>query len=183
MEDQQIIDLYFARSETAIAETERKYGNYCRSIAGNILHDGSDSEECVSDTWLRAWEAMPPQRPTRLGAFLGRITRNLALDRWRARNSRSRGGGAVSEELDECLTTGDPTEAMTDRVVLTQVLDRFLAELPEKKRKLFLRRYWYFSSVEELSRDFGMSRSNVKMTLLRLRRELKELLIREGIEP
>lgn len=183
MEDQAIIDLYFARSEIAIAETEQKFGNYCRTIAGNILRDGSDSEECVSDTWLRAWNAIPPQRPARLGTFLGRITRNLALDRWRARTSQSRGGGAIPEELDECLTAGDPTQTMTDRVVLTQVLDRFLEGLPPKKRKLFLRRYWYFSTVEELSRDFGMSRSNVKMTLLRLRRELKELLIQEGIEP
>lgn len=183
MEDQQIIDLYFARSETAIAETERKYGNYCRTIAGNILRDESDSEECVSDTWLRAWNAMPPQCPARLGAFLGRITRNLALDRWRLAGAQSRGGGAVCEELSDCLTAGDPTQTLVDRVVLTQVLDRFLAGLPPKKRRLFLRRYWYFSTVEELSRDFGMSQSNVKMTLLRLRRELKELLIQEGIEP
>ena len=153
MEDQQIIDLYFARSETAIAETERKYGAYCRTIAGNILSNLQDCEECVSDTWLRAWNAMPPQRPARLGVFLGRITRNLALDRWRARTSESRGGGVIPEELGECLTAGDPTGAMTDRVVLTQLLNRFLEGLPPKKRKLFLRR------------------------------ELKELLIQEGIEP
>lgn len=183
MEDQQIIELYFARSETAIAETARKYGNYCRTIAGNILRDDSDSEECVSDTWLRAWNAIPPQRPARLGTFLGRITRNLALDRWRSRTSQSRGGGVIPEELDECLTAGDPTQTMTDRVVLTQVLDRFLEGLSPNKRKLFLRRYWYFATVEELSRDFGMTQSGVKMTLLRLRRELKEILIQEGIEP
>lgn len=183
MEDDQIIALYFARSESAIAETDRKYGPYCRTIAGNILRDPEDGEECVSDTWLRAWEAMPPERPANLRAYLGRITRNLALDRLRAANAVSRGAGEIREELDECLTAGDPTGAMVDKIVLTQALDRFLAGLPPKKRKLFLRRYWYFSSVEELSRDFGMSRSSVKMTLLRLRQALREQLKQEGIEP
>ena len=177
MDDKQIIALYFARSEVAIGESEKKYGAYCRTIAGNILPIRADAEECVSDTWLRAWGAIPPNRPERLGAFLGRITRNLALDRLRSNK------GAVREELSECLTLGDPTAGMVDRVVLTAALDRFLAGLPQKKRKLFLRRYWYFSTVEELARDFGMSESGVKMTLLRLRRELRAQLKQEGIEP
>ena len=177
MDDKEIIALYFARSEEAIGESEKKYGAYCRTIAGNILPDRADAEECVSDTWLRAWGAIPPNRPERLGAFLGRITRNLALDRLRSNK------GAVREELSECLTLGDPTAGMVDRVVLTAALDRFLAGLPQKKRKLFLRRYWYFSTVEELARDFGMSESGVKMTLLRLRRELRAQLKQEGIEP
>ena len=177
MDDKEIIALYFARSEEAIGESEKKYGAYCRTIAGNILPIRADVEECVSDTWLRAWGAIPPNRPERLGAFLGRITRNLALDRLRSNK------GAVREELSECLTLGDPTAGMVDRVVLTAALDRFLAGLPQKKRKLFLRRYWYFSTVEELARDFGMSESGVKMTLLRLRRELRAQLKQEGIEP
>ena len=177
MDDKEIIALYFARSEEAIGESEKKYGAYCRTIAGNILPNRADAEECVSDTWLRAWGAIPPSRPERLGAFLGRITRNLALDRLRSNK------GAVREELSECLTLGDPTAGMVDRVVLTAALDRFLAGLPQKKRKLFLRRYWYFSTVEELARDFGMSESSVKMTLLRLRRELRAQLKQEGIEP
>ena len=179
MEDQQIIELFYARAECAIEECAKKYGAYCRTIAGHILPDDSDVEECVSDTWMRVWNAIPPNRPERLGAFLGRITRNLALDRLRAEKRRC----LIREELGECLTAGDPTASMVDRVVLTQALDRFLAGLPPKKRKLFLRRYWYFSTVEELARDFGMSQSNVKMTLLRLRRELKEQLNQEGIEP
>lgn len=179
MEDKQIIELFFARSEDSIKESEKKYGSYCRTIAGHILPDPADAEECVSDTWLRAWEAIPPNRPERLRAFLGRITRNLALDRLRTEKKRC----PIREELGECLTRGDPTGAMVDRVVLTAALDRFLAGLPHMKRKLFLRRYWYFATVEELARDFGMSESNVKMTLLRLRRELKELLQQEGIEP
>ena len=178
MDDKQIIELFFARSEEAIGESEKKYGAYCRTIAGNILPDRADAEECVSDTWLRAWGAIPPNRPERLGAFLGRITRNLALDRLRAEKKRC----PVQEELGECLTLGDPTAGMVDRVVLTAALDRFLAGLPQKKRKLFLRRYWYFSTVEELARDFGMSESGVKMTLLRLRRELRAQLKQEGIE-
>lgn len=177
MDDKEIIALYFARSEEAIGESEKKYGAYCRTIAGNILSNRADAEECVSDTWLRAWGAIPPNRPERLGAFLGRITRNLALDRLRSNK------GTVREELSECLTLGDPTAGMVDRVVLTAALDRFLAGLPQKKRKLFLRRYWYFSTVEELARDFGMSESGVKMTLLRLRRELRAQLKQEGIEP
>ena len=179
MDDKQIIELYFARSEAAIGESEKKYGAYCRTIAGHILPNSADAEECVSDTWLRAWGAIPPNRPERLGAFLGKITRNLALDRLRMEKRRC----PIREELAECLTAGDPTGARTDRVVLTAALDRFLAGLPPKKRKLFLRRYWYFATVEELTRDFGMSESSVKMTLLRLRRELKEQLKQEGIEP
>ena len=179
MEDKEIIELYFARSEEAVRETEKKYGGYCRTIAGSILPDAADAEECISDTWLRAWGAIPPNRPERLGAFLGCITRNLALDRLRAEKKR----GPVQQELSECLTLGDPTGAMVDRMVLTQALDRFLAGLPTKKRKLFLGRYWYFATVQELARDFGMSQSNVKMTLLRLRRELREQLKQEGIEP
>ena len=179
MDDKQIIELYFAQSEAAIGESEKKYGAYCRTIAGHILPNAGDAEECVSDTWLRAWGAIPPNRPERLGAFLGKITRNLALDRLRMEKRRC----PIREELAECLTAGDPTGAMTDRVVLTAALDRFLAGLPPKKRKLFLWRYWYFATVEELTRDFGMSESSVKMTLLRLRRELKEQLKQEGIEP
>ena len=179
MEDKQIIELYFARSEEAIGESAKKYGGCCRTIAGHILPNAAAAEECVSDTWLRAWGAIPPNRPERLGAFLGKITRNLALDRLRMEKRRC----PIREELAECLTAGDPTGAMTDRVVLTAALDRFLAGLPPKKRKLFLRRYWYFATVEELTRDFGMSESGVKMTLLRLRRELKEQLKQEGIEP
>ena len=179
MDDKQIIELYFARSEAAIGESEKKYGVYCRTIAGNILTNRADAEECVSDTWLRAWDSIPPTRPERLGAFLGRITRNLALDRLRAEKRKC----PIREELGECLPQGDPTASMVDRVVLTQVLDRFLEGLPPKKRRLFLRRYWYFASVQELARDFGMSQSSVKMTLLRLRRELKEQLKQEGSEP
>ena len=179
MEDKQIIELYFARSEEAVRETVNKYGGYCRTIAGRMLPNVADAEECVSDTWLRAWGSIPPARPERLGAFLGRITRNLALDQLRAEKRQC----PIREELGECLTQGDPTAGLVDRVVLTAALDRFLAGLPPKKRKLFLQRYWYFCTVEELARDFGMSESGVKMTLLRLRRELKKLLQQEGIEP
>ena len=179
MNDASIINLYWERSENAIKETDIKYGRLCSRLANNILNNVCDAEECVSDTWLRAWGAIPPNRPERLGAFLGKITRNLALDRLRSEKRQC----PVQEELAECLTAGDPTGVMTDRVVLTAALDRFLAGLPPKKRKLFLRRYWYFATVEELTREFGMSESNVKMTLLRLRRELREQLKQEGIEP
>ena len=179
MDDKQIIELYFERSEEAIGESSKKYGGYCRTIAGNILSSSADVEECVSDTWLRVWGAIPPNRPECLRAFIGRIIRNLALDRLRAAKKRC----PIQEELAECLLQRDPTAGMTERVVLTAALDRFLAGLPSRKRKMFLRRYWYFSTVEELARDFGMSESGVKMTLLRLRRELQVQLKQEGIEP
>ena len=178
MEDKQIIELYFARSEDAIGESAKKYGGYCRTIAGHILPNAADAEECVSDTWLRAWGAIPPNRPERLGAFLGKITRNLALDRLRMEKRRC----PIREELAECLTAGDPTGAMTDRVVLTAALDRFLAGLPPKKRKLFLRRYWYADSVQDIARRYHMSQSKVKSMLFRTRNSLREHLQKEGFD-
>ena len=179
MTESTIMELLHRRDPEALSALQREYHRYCTAIAGGILADRADVEEVVADVWMQVWNSIPPNRPERLGAFLGKITRNLALDRLRMEKRRC----PIREELAECLTAGDPTGAMTDRVVLTAALDRFLAGLPPKKRKLFLRRYWYFATVEELTRDFGMSESSVKMTLLRLRRELKEQLKQEGIEP
>ncbi len=176
MEDAAIIALYWERSESAVESTQEKYGARCRGIAWNILRSDADSEECVNDTWLRAWDAMPPERPTRLGAFLGRITRNLALDRLKKRGSRKRGGGRLElalSELEECLPSGgDPA----DELALRELLDRFLASLNEDARVIFLRRYWYMLSVEEVARGLGASRSKVKSSLMRSREKLRELL-------
>lgn len=184
MEDAAIIELYWARSESAIGSTQEKYGGRCRGIAWNILRSDSDSEECVNDTWLRAWDAMPPERPAKLGAFLGRITRNLALDRLKKRDSQKRGGGRLPlalSELEECVPSGDDPARCVDELALRELLDRFLASLNEDARVIFLRRYWYMLSVEEVARGIGVSRSKVKSSLLRSREKLRELLEKEGI--
>lgn len=184
MDDWQIIALYNERSEAALSETSAKYGKYCRTIAYNILYNEEDSEECVNDTWLRAWEAIPPQYPNRLSAFLGKITRNLALNRYKQNAAKKRGGGQtmlVLEELAECVPGTDGTEEVVEEALLVEVLNRFLADLPAEKRKMFLRRYWYLSSVKEIAEDFNLGESNVKMTLLRIREQLKSVLEKEGI--
>ena len=184
MDDRQIIALYNERSEAALSETEKKYGRYCRTIAYNILNNEEDSEECVNDTWLKAWEAIPPRCPDSLAAFLGKITRNLALNLYKHKNREKRGGGQtmlVLEELAECVPGADSTEEAVDEALLAEVLNGFLAELPTEKRKIFMRRYWYLSSVKEIAEEYGLSESKVKMTLLRLRSKLKTVLEKEGI--
>ncbi len=184
MDDRQIIALYNERSEAALSETAKKYGRYCRTIAYNILYNEEDSEECVNDTWLKAWESIPPRCPECLAAFLGKITRNLALNLYKHKNREKRGGGQtilVLEELAECVPGTDSTEAAVDGALLTEVLNGFLEELPAEKRKIFMRRYWYLSSVKEIAEEYGLSESKVKMTLLRLRSKLKQTLEKEGI--
>ncbi|MBO5071055.1 MAG: sigma-70 family RNA polymerase sigma factor [Roseburia sp.] len=184
MDDRQIIELYHERSEAAISETADKYGRFCHYIAVNILHNEQDSEECVNDTWLRAWNAMPPQRPNKLSAFLGKITRNLALDKYKFYSREKRGGGQVAfalEELAECVPAPNNTEqAVTDKM-LVSILNEFLATLPAEKRKIFVRRYWYLSPVVEIAKDFSLSESNVKIILHRTRAKLKHVLEKEGI--
>ena len=184
MDDNRIIDLYWARSEEAIQESDRKYGPYCRTIAWNILQDRGDSEECVNDTWLQAWNAMPPKKPSLLKAFLGKITRNLALDKYRFYGAQKRGGQETDlalEELRGCVPHPTTTEQAIDDLALTQALDRFLAGLKPETRKLFLRRYWYASPIRDIARDYGMSESKVKTTLFRTREKLRVFLEQEGI--
>ena len=184
MDDLAIIDLYFARQEQALEETDRKYGPYCRTIAGHILHNPQDTEECVNDTWLRAWNAMPPHRPNSLSAFLGKITRNLSLDRCRVSRADKRGGGAVEvalEELGDCVPSRQTVEDTLDASELTRMLDRFLRTLPEKECFLFLRRYWYMDSTREMSSRFAMSEPAVKAMLHRTRKKLRDYLEKEGI--
>lgn len=184
MDDRQIIELYNERSEAAISETADKYGKYCHYIAYNILYNEQDSEECVNDTWFRAWNTIPPQQPNKLSAFLGKITRNLALDRYKYYTREKRGGGEttlVLEELNECLTYGNSTEQAVDEMLLVEKLNAFLRSLPAKKRQVMVRRYWYLSPIHEIANDFGMSESGVKTLLHRTRNELKQILEREGI--
>ncbi len=185
MEDSRILELYEKRSETAIRETESTYGRYCRSIAHGILGNDADVEECVNDAYLKVWNAIPPDRPMRLDHYLGRIVRNLALDRRKAKTRVKRGGGQyplVLEELSETLAGGESVEERYEAARLTEALNRFLEQLSKEKRILFLARYWYFKSIEEIARQFGLSQSKVKMTLLRTRNELKDYLKKEDIE-
>jgi len=182
MDDKTIVELYWQRDEGAIAASHAKYGGYCHAIAYNILNNALDAEECVSDTWLRSWDAMPPQRPKLLSAFFGKITRNLSLDRWRRNTAEKRGGSqteAALEELAGCVphTVGDPA----DDLALTEALGTFLGALSPKKRNIFLRRYWYLDSVEEIAKDYRMTRSGAASMLRRLRLDLKSYLEREGI--
>jgi RNA polymerase sigma-70 factor (ECF subfamily) len=181
MEDTKIIDLYFARNETAITETDQKYGTYCRSIAWNILQNHEDSEECVSDTWLRAWNAMPPQRPRVLRQFLAKITRNLSLDRFRADHAQKRGSGEVPlalEELKECVGSGDPaTDA--ERKLLEELIGQFLQQLSQRDRGVFLRRYFYMESRKDIAARYGMKETNVRLCLSRTRQRLREYLRKE----
>ena len=184
MDDKQILDLYWARSERAISETADKYGRYCHSIARNILHSIEDSEECVNETWLKAWETIPPKRPDRFPVFLGKITRNLSLNRYKRYTAEKRGGGQTAlalHELQECVPAGDCVEEIVDDMALAEVLNHFLASLSEEPRKIFMRLYWYLSSVKEIAEDFSMGESKVKMSLLRSRNQLRKLLEKEGI--
>ncbi len=184
MEDSAIIDLYWARQEQALAETDQKYGTYCRTIAYHILSSREDTEECVNDTWLRAWNAMPPQRPSVLSAFLGRITRNLSLDRWKLAKAAKRGGGQLPlalDELGECIPSSDLVEAQLEEKELSRQIDRFLRDLPERDCCIFLRRYWYVDSVSDIAKRYHMAEGSVKSTLYRLRKKLQAHLEKEGV--
>ena len=184
MEDNQIIRLYFDRSEEAISQTAAKYGKYCHTIAYNILHNFEDSEECVNDTYWKAWNIIPPRRPRRLAAFLGRITRNLSLDKYRYYTADKRNGGELAvalEELGDCISFIGSMDDHTEEIVLVEVLNSFLASLSAEHRKIFMRRYWYVSSVKEIADDYDITESKVKMSLLRSRNQLKAALEKEGI--
>ena len=185
MSDEQIIALYWERSESAIAETAVAYGSYCHKIAMNILADNEDADECVNDTYARAWSAIPPARPNKLSAFLGRITRNLALHIWEKRQAGKRGGGQldlVLSELEELLPDGGSSvERQVESASITASLNRFLSEQADVNRLLFVRRYWHTDKLEEIAADLGMSVSKAKSILFRMRKNLKIHLEQEDI--
>lgn len=184
MRDAEILDLYWARDEQAIEETQRSYGKYCHSIAYHILHDREDSDECVNDTWLRAWNAIPPGRPERLALFLGTITRNLSFDRWKRKKAKKRGGGEMElalDELMECVPSSHSTEEAVEAAELERLIDEFLHTLPERECSIFLRRYWYVEEYSEIARRFRMNLNTVKTSLFRTRIKLREYLEQEGI--
>lgn len=183
MEDEKIIDLYWQRQETAIVATAEKYGPYCTAIADGILHSARDTEECVSDTWLAAWNAMPPHRPSILSAFLGKLTRNLAFNRYTRERAQKRGGGEtelVLEELAEVVSGGEDVYSELERQELARELNLFLNALDGKKRAIFLQRYWYALSVGSIAARWGMKENAVSMTLHRLRCGLRQYLTERG---
>lgn len=181
MDDAKIISLYFSRDESAITETDKKYGRYCRAVAENILRDEPDAEECVSDTYLRTWQTVPPTRPTSLKAYLGRIARNLALDRYRKSRAKKRSGEAMlsADELYECAPSTDAP--IDDSLSLADAINRFLASLPQKSRVPFVQRYFYCMTTAEIAKANLMRESAVKVGLMRVRDAFKQFLIREGL--
>lgn len=183
MDDLQIIELYFERSEKAISETEKKHGRYCMSIANRILRSDQDAEECVNDTYLRAWNAIPPARPTHLRAFLGRITRNLALNRYATLHAEKRGNGAelALEELAEVLADPDSEIDRVETDALRESINRFLGSLPRDTRIMFVRRYFYLLPIAEIADGLGTNENRVKVTLHRTREKLRAYLEKEGI--
>ena len=183
MEDKAIIDLYWARNEQAIFETEKKYGNYCWSIAQNILHNRADTEECVNDTWLKAWSSLPPQKPSILSAYLGTITRNLSLNRCRSASSQKRGQGIfplVYEELEESIPDNCAVEHTVALRELGRQIDSFLRTLSQIDCCIFLRRYWYMDTTRQIAQRCHMTESGVKVNLHRTRKKLKTYLEQEG---
>lgn len=183
MNDRQILALYWARDEHAVDETAAKYGRYCHAIAYHILGDEADAEESVNDTYLDAWNSIPPHRPARLATFLGKITRRIAVDRFRRRTAQKRGGGqteAVLSELQDCIPDHRSVEQEIDRRQLQHIINAFVKALPDTQRRVFLCRYWYMESVEEIAARFGFSQSKVKSMLYRTREKLRARLTKEG---
>ena len=185
MDDNAILDLYFARSEQAIAETDRKYGRYCYSIANHILASPSDAEESVNDTYFAAWKLIPPRRPQRFGPFLGKLTRNLSIDRWRKNTASKRGGGETQlllDELAECVSGSESPETELLKKELTTALNRFLRRLPEQDRTVFLLRYYYAGTLPEIAQKTELSTNQVKYILQRTRKNLAKTLKQEGLQ-
>ena len=183
MDDSRIIELYWERSENAINETAKKYSKYCRYISYNILHNNEDVEECVNDTYLRTWNAIPPKNPNCLATFLGKITRNLSLDKYKQYTAEKRGSGQTElalSELEDCIPARSDVEQVIDEQILVKAINGFLEALPKIKRIIFVRRYWYLSSIKEIAGEYGMGENKAKSMLFRTRNELKKYVEKEG---
>ena len=183
MEDSKILELYCSRSEDAIAQTDKKYGRYCYSIAYNILRDNGETEECVNESYFKTWNVIPPQFPENLATFIGKIVRHTAFDVFRSKMTQKRGGGEanlVLSELEECIGNND-VEDEIDRKETLKVITEFLDNTDVQKRRIFILRYWYVMPVKEIADKSGMSESSVKVTLHRLRDALKKELMKNGL--
>ena len=184
MTDEKIIELYFERDEKAVSMSQESYGAYCLSIGNEILQSNEDAEECVNETWLRAWNIIPPQKPRKLSTFFGRITRNIAFDKYREKHSQKRGKGlmaVVLDELDECIPDSFDTDKHIDNSELKQILDEFLESLSQKDSVIFLARYWYAKSLHDISRKYKINENTVKASLFRSRNKLRECLAKADI--
>ena len=183
MEDHRIIELYWQKNEDAIKETDRKYGTYCFAIANNILRSTEDSKECVNDTWLSAWNAIPPQKPRILQMFLAKITRNLSFNRFNARSAKKRGGGEiilVLDELAECIAGEADVEREYEAKELGQCIRLFVRALPERDGNVFVRRYFFTEPVWEIAKRYDLTENHVLVILSRTRKKLKTHLKKEG---
>ncbi|MBR2751356.1 MAG: sigma-70 family RNA polymerase sigma factor [Clostridiales bacterium] len=183
MEDKSIIELYFSRDENAISESQKKYGSFCHAIAWNLLESHEDSEECVNDTMLAAWNAIPPTRPNSLRAFLGGITRKLALMVFRKRTAKKRNFGIMQslDELFEIVPSSQNVEKAIEMHELSKIIDHWLDSLAQKDRVLFVRRYWFGDAVSDLANKAGMSSNQLSQKLFALRKQLKTFLEKEGV--
>ncbi len=183
MEDREIVELYWQRSDRAVQESEKKYGPWCRTIARNIVADPRDAEECVSDTWLRAWNAMPPQRPKLLRPWLGKVVRNLAINRWEKNRAQKRYAGVelLLDELSEAIPSPQTVERTLEARELGELISAWLRDLPAQDRKLFLRRYWNGEALKDLAGPLGESQEQLAQRTFRLRRALKTELERNGV--
>ena len=182
MEDARIVELYWARSERAIDETSAKYGKYCYAISHNILANAEDADESVNDTYLAAWNSIPPHRPAILSTFLGKIARRISIDKWRARSAEKRGGGELAlalDELSECVPSDTNVEQIVEAEELGKAIDRFVMALPIMERRVFICRYWYLDPVASICQQFGFSQSKVKVMLHRTRKSLRSYLEKE----
>lgn len=184
MNDSDIVNLYWSRSSEAVTETQKKYGGYCYAISFGLLGNAQDAEECVNDTWLKAWNAMPVSRPARLAPFVGRITRSLSFDRFRSSQARKRGGGElplVLEELRGCVPSVPSAAQAVEDAELERAVGDFLHTLPARDCNIFLRRYWYGEPLADISRRYGVKLNTVKTSLFRTRGKLKAFLEKEGV--
>ena len=183
MEDQEIIELFFARSEQAIAQLQNKYGKRCLKVAGNILNNRLDAEECVNDSYLAVWNTIPPQSPDPLLTYVCHIVRNLSIKRYHANSARKRNShyDIALDELEECIQTEETVENEIAVKELAEAINQFLGTLSKENRMMFVRRYWFSDSVADIARMFQISSRNVSLRLVRMRKGLKKYLEREGI--
>ncbi len=181
MEDNKIVDLYWQRNESAIYETQVKYGKMLYGVSYSLLSSREDAEECVNDTYYRAWRAMPDARPTYLGAFLAKIVRHLSLDTIKKRTREKRGGDTILAELSDCIPSEDTTESLWEHKHLTDLINTFLVGEREERRVMFIKRYFMGCSVEEIAREMHVTSSHVKVTLYRMREALKNILKKEAM--
>lgn len=183
MEDEDIIKLYWSRNQSAIKETDIKYGKYCKTIAVNILRNNEDAEECVNDTYLKTWNAIPPHQPKMLSTFLGKITRNLSFDKFRYGKMKKRGGGEINivlDELNEVVSGTDDVEDEYEKQEMLREINNFLNTISDEKSDMFICRYWYVMTIGEISNVFDIPKENVSVTLNRIRHHLKEYLSERG---